>query len=69
MMIEHTAEWWRGTDQSWDELVALLKGCSLADQRTGAASRRRDDARVMRRLIGLGRPAPHRLARPLARAA
>ena len=69
MTIEHTAEWWRGVDQNWDELVALLKGCTLVDQQTGAASRKSHDARLVRRLVGANRAIPYRLARPLARAA
>jgi hypothetical protein len=69
MTIEHTAEWWRGADQNWDELVALLKGCSLAEQQTGAATRRRHDAKVVRRLVGATMPVPYRAARALQHAA
>lgn len=69
MTIEHGAEWWRGVDESWDELVALLKGCTLTEQRTGTATSRHQDAQVVRRLIGTTRATSCRSVRPLARAA
>ncbi len=61
MTIQTSAEWWRLIEQNWDELVALLERCGLADDRAGVERQRaRRDARIARRLQAAKRRAPAR---------
>jgi hypothetical protein len=61
MTIQTSAQWWRVIEQNWDELVALLERCGLADDRVGVERlKARRDARIARRLQAARRYAPER---------
>jgi hypothetical protein len=61
MTIQTSAQWWRVIEQNWDELVALLERCGLADDRVGVERlKARRDARIARRLQAARRCAPAR---------
>jgi hypothetical protein len=48
MTIQTSAQWWHVIEQNWDELLALLERCGLADGVERLKARR--DVRIARRL-------------------
>ena len=59
MTIQTSAEWWRLIEQNWDELMALLERCGLANDRAGMERlQARRDARIARRLQAARQQAP-----------
>jgi hypothetical protein len=61
MTIQTSAQWWRVIEQNWDELVALLERCGLAeDRRDMERLKARRDTRITRRLQAAKRYAPAR---------
>ena len=63
MTIETSAQWWGLIEQNWDELLALLERCGLADDRIGVERlKARRDARIARRLQAARPCAPARRA-------
>ena len=64
MTIETSAQWWRLIEHNWDDLVALLRRCGLANdleriERFKACR----DARLIGRLLAAKKRAPDLRAR------